>query len=135
MDPLTHDLFLCATPDAVALCTRSRSTWWRWLHGKASAPLSVISLLRIVVRGEIPHGGQNWSGWVFRRGKLCDPSGYEHTPASIQAWHYIAQQLQAIRAKENARAAALPTNATQHPSARPAHALTDELYRRLEGER
>lgn len=133
MDQAAADLFLYATPEAIALCTRSRSTWSRWRRGVTSAPRSVITLLRIVVNGELLQGGPAWHGWTFKRGALCDPSGYEHTPASIQAWHWIAQQLQASRAKENERAAALPANAVQHPSARAAHALTEELYRKLEG--
>lgn len=119
------DLFQFATPRDAALCTRSRSTWWRWRRGATRAPRSAITLLRIVVRGELPQGGPAWHGWSFRRGVLCDPSGIEHTPATIEAWHWIAQELQELRARENQHAGA--------PGA--AHALTDELYRRLEGER
>lgn len=131
------DLLHRATPAARALCTDCRSTWWRWCRDRVSAPPAVRNLLRIVVGGDLSHFGPAWEGWLFnvKRGALVDPAGYEHTPATIRAWFWLAQQLQALRARENQLMQILPPNVAVLPGARSAHALTDELYRRLEQKR
>lgn len=76
-----------------------------------------------------------WRNWSFNTKEcaLVDPAGHEHTPATIRAWFWLAQQLQALRARENQLMHILPPNIAVLPGARPAHALTEELYRRLEG--
>lgn len=128
------DLLHLATPAARALCTDCRSTWWRWCRDRAPVPLAVRNLLRIVVGGDLRHFGHDWRDWLFnvKRGALVDPSGYEHTPGTIRAWWWLAQHLQALRARENQLIQILPPNVAVFPGARPAHALADELYRRLE---
>lgn len=83
-------------------------------------PLAVVNLLRWLVGGALP--GAAWSGWRLHQGKLYDPSGRWHTPDTIEAWYWTSQRLQDLRATENKIAA----------SFQPAHAITDELYRRLE---
>lgn len=125
------DLLHLATPSIRALCTDCRSTWWRWRRDRASVPLAVRNLLRIVVGGDLPHFGPAWEGWRFnvKRGALVDPAGYEHTPGTIRAWWWLAQHLQSLRARENQL---IQTNVVAFPGARTAHALTEELYRRLE---
>lgn len=130
------DLLHRATPAARALCTDCRSTWWRWCHARAPMPVAVRSLLRIVVGGDLSHFGPTWRGWSFnvKRGALVDPAGYEHTPGTIRAWWWLAQELQGLRGRENQRAQILPPNVVMLPIARPAHALTAELYRRLEAQ-
>lgn len=131
----TLDLFTFATPEAIALCTSSRETWWRWKTGRVRAPRAVLNLLRIVVHGELPQGGSDWEGWRFIQGSLFDPAGYAHTPATIGAWFWTAQELQELRRRENMAARELPAGVVQLPSSRRAHAITDELGKRLEAQR
>lgn len=78
--------------------------------------------------------GDDWQGWIFSgaRGALVDPAGYEHTPGTIRGWWWLSQALRDLRRRENQQAKNLPPNVVVLPGARPAHALTDELYRRLE---
>lgn len=73
-----------------------------------------------------------WRGWALVKGDLVDPAGVIHTPTTIRCWFWVQQELQHLRARENQRAASLPSNVHPLPSARPAHALTEEFYRRLE---
>lgn len=124
-----------ATPAARALCTDCRTTWWRWCRDRVPVPVSVRNLLGIVVGGDLSHFGPAWRDWSFnaKRGALVDPAGGEHTPASIRAWWWLGQELQGLRGRENQRAQILPPNVAVLPIARPAHAITEELYRRLEG--
>lgn len=77
-----------------------------------------------------------WRDWTFNaRGALVDPAGYEHTPGTIRGWWWLSQALRDLRRRENQQTQTLPPNVAVLPGARPAHALTDELYRRLEAQR
>lgn len=128
-----HDLLKRAGEDARALLGVNRATWSRWRRGKSRVPLAVLNLLRIVVAGELPQGGKDWHGWRFLDGRLYDPSGQWHTPRTIAAWHWVRQELQSLRAKENTEAPDdLPANVLPLPSHRRAHQLTAELYSRLD---
>ncbi len=111
----------------------SRATWSRWRRGLTRTPTAVKILLRIVINGELPQGGDDWKGWRFCDGRLCDPSGIEHTPGTIQAWHWTQQQLQTLRAQENhSLPGKLPDNVHALPAARRGHSITEELYRRID---
>lgn len=128
MDPL--DPLRFATPVTRALVGVNRATWHRWLRGQTRVPTAVFNLLLILQAGELPQGGPAWAGWKFHEGKLFDPSGTAHTPADIQGWHWTRQELQHLRAKENASAAA-GDNVVRFPGRRSAATITAELYRRL----
>ena len=127
---IPHDQLRLAGPEARALCGVNRATWSRWLRGQTRIPLAVVTLLRILTGGELPQGGKEWAGWRFHEGKLYDPAGQWHTPASIQGWHWTKQELQGLRASENASTAA-GGNVVRFPGRRSAHTITAELYRRL----
>lgn len=133
MEDKEKDLLRFAIEDVARLCTPCRATWWRWRTGKSRVPLAVLTLLRILIQGELPQGGKPWAGWRFnlKRACLVDPSGVEHTPETILAWWWTAQKLQMRRAEENDFAQALPANVVLLESARRAHRLTAALHRRL----
>lgn len=135
MHDAISDLFCTDSPDLIALCTNSRQTWWRWKTGRTDPPVSVVNLLRIVIFGELSHIADGWTGWRFYRGQLYDPAGYAHTPATIETWWWTRQRLDAMRARENQQSQTLPPNATELPSARPAHALGDDIDRRLRADK
>jgi hypothetical protein len=128
MHPLDYLRF--AGSAARAMCGVNRATWSRWLRGRSRVPASVINLLKILQGGELPQGGDAWAGWHFHDGKLFDPSGQWHSPASIQGWHWARQELQHLRAKENASTAA-GGNVVRFPGRRSAQTVTAELYRRI----
>ena len=128
MEPLDYLRF--AGPAARALIGVNRATWSRWLRGHSQVPQAVTVLLKILTGGELPQGGKEWAGWRFHEGKLYDPAGQWHTPASILGWHWTKQELQWARATENASEAA-GANVVRFPGRRSAHAITAELYRRL----
>lgn len=128
-----YDLLRLARPEDRALVGVNRATWSRWLRGRSRVPLAVLNLFRIVVAGELPQGGDAWAGWRMVGGRLIDPAGIEHTPGTIQAWHWTRQELQGLRAKENTETPDdLPSNVIPLPTHRRAHQLTAELYRRLD---
>lgn len=130
MHPL--DYLHHAGPAERALIGVNRATWSRWQRGLSRVPRSVAVLLQIIVGGELPHAGKDWEGWRFSQGKLWDPSGTWHSPGSILAWHWIGQELQAMRAAENTeQPEALPANVHSLATYRRGHRLTAELYRRL----
>jgi len=55
-----------------------------------------------------------------------------HTPGTVRTWHWIAQQLQSLRARENLQLPdELPANVSPLSGSRPAHDLTHELYLQL----
>lgn len=114
------------------MCTPSRATWWRWKSGRQTPPLAVVNLLRIVVKGELPQGGEPWGRWRFFNGRLYDPAGYEHTPGSIESWFWTRQRLDALR-YEQQRPTTLPPNVARLPTA--ADAITEELHKRLRVEK
>ena len=128
MDPL--DNLRRAGTETRALCGVNRATWSRWLRGHSQVPQAVTVLLKILTGGELPQGGDAWAGWKFHDGKLFDPAGQWHTPGTIQEWHWTKQELQWMRAKENASVAA-GGNVVRFPGRRSAHTITAELYRRL----
>lgn len=122
------DLVRFAPARARAHVGVNRGTWSRWLSGKSRVPLAVINLLRNLVAGEILHSG--WDGWSIRDGKLWDPSGQWHTPATITAWEWTRQILQTARADEN-EAERAGKNVYVFTGRRSARAVTDDLRRRL----
>lgn len=122
------DLLRFAPPGARALVGVNRGTWSRWLSGKSRVPVAVTNLLRVLVTGEIMHAG--WDGWTLRDGKLIDPSGQLHTPATITAWEWTRQILQTARADEN-QAEQAGENVFVFTGRRSARSVTAELYRRL----
>lgn len=128
MDPLDYLRF--AGPAARALIGVNRATWSRWLRGHSHVPQAVTVLLRILQGGELPQGGDAWAGWKFHEGKLFDPAGQWHTPGTIQEWHWTKQELQWMRARENAIAGSA-VNVVHFPGRRSAQTVTGELYRRL----
>ena len=97
---------------------------------RLAGPAAVKNLLRIAVGGELPHGAA-WAGWRFHDGKLFDPAGQWHTPSSIEAWHWTRQELQWLRSVENANEVS-GANVVRFPGRRSAHAITADLYRRLD---
>lgn len=119
-----------------ALLEITERTWRRW-RVRSHLPRSAWLLLRGFA-GELEAiGGPAWRGWRLVRGRLVDPADVVHTPATIEAWHWIRQELQALRGRENREApATLPANVRVLCPRRwrPAHALTQRLYDRLEGE-
>lgn len=123
------DLVRFAPVRARALVGSNRSTWARWISGKSRVPLAVTNLLRNLVAGEILHDG--WEGWILRDGKLFDPSGQWHTPATITAWEWTRQILQTARAIEN-EAESAGKNIFVFTGRRSARSITAELYRRLD---
>lgn len=128
-----YDLLRRASTDQRALVGVHRATWHRWLAGRGRVPRAVTVLLQILVGGELPQGGKDWEGWRFHRGQLIDPSGQWHTPGTILVWHWTRQQLQELRSRENrALPGGLPANVRSLPTARRGHAITAELYRRLD---
>ena len=127
----TIDLLHTAPASARALTGASRATWSRWMRGRSRVPTATLNLLRILISGELPQGGATWAGWRFQNGRLFDPAGQWHTPASIEAWHWTRQELQDGRATENASDAA-GVNVVRFPGRRSAHAVTAETYRRLD---
>lgn len=118
-----------AGASARALVGVNRGTWSRWLAGKSRVPVAVSNLLRVLVAGEILHAG--WDGWALRDGKLFDPAGQWHTPATILAWHWTRQILQTARAEEN-EAERAGENVLIFSGRRSARGVTTELYRRLD---
>lgn len=126
---LDLDHLRTAGPAVRALIGVNRATWSRWLRGRARVPAAVVTLLRILIGGELPQGGKEWEGWKFSDGKLYDPAGQWHTPATIQAWHWTRQELQWLRSRENAAGDA--ANVVRFPGRRSAQTVTAELYRRL----
>lgn len=122
------DLMRFASAQARAHVGVNRGTWSRWLAGKSRVPVAVVKLLRVLVAGEILHDG--WDGWVMRDGKLFDPSGQRHTPATITAWEWTRQILQTARADEN-EAERAGGNVYRFTGLRSARAVTEDLRRRL----
>ena len=111
-----NDLFLCNEAGRLSLGIH-RTTWARWRSGKSRPPRAAILALR-ALQGEILHDG--WEGWLFGRdGALYDPAGIRHTGGTIQAWHFVRQRLDALRAGEYT------------PDEHPAEEIRRELYRRL----
>lgn len=105
----------------------SRRTWRRWMDGSSRIPFAVVYLARLLVAGELPHGGEAWRGWTLKRtGELVDPEGVTHTPATIVTWHWMAGELSALRAEENQRG-----KIQRLRTGRDGQALTRELHRRL----
>ncbi len=114
---------------AQELCGVSRRTWRRWLAGLARIPRSAYELGR-VLQGEIGIFGEDWRGWRFSRGVLCDPCLIEHTPRTIDAWHWTAQELAAHRHEENLRERDKARGVVSLTHRR-GHAITQELDRRV----
>lgn len=80
------------------------STVRRWLNGRQVPKKSVITLLKIMAEGlhHLPGAGAQWEGWKFIDGKLIEANVREsHSTATIRAWHWLAQSLQALRTREN----------------------------------
>lgn len=123
------DLVRFAPARARAHVGVNRGTWSRWLSGKSRVPVAATNLLRVLVAGEILHDG--WEGWILRDGKLFDPSGQCHTPATITAWEWTRQILQTARAIEN-EAESAGKNIFVFTGRRSARSITAELYRRLD---
>lgn len=94
-----HDLdFLrFATDDARALVGVDRRTWGRWLTGHTRIPSAVLALLRILVQGELPQGGDAWAGWRFHRGKLYSETGDSFAPNELRALPLLYARLAAAR--------------------------------------
>lgn len=104
----------------------SRRTWRRWMTGQARIPFAVIQLARLLVTGELLQGGDAWRGWLLKAdGALVDPEGVTHTAASVGAWHWLAQELSALRGKENQE------KVRRLKTGNDGAALTRELQRRL----
>lgn len=95
------------------------------MRGEARIPASVVALARIL-QGELGGIAPAWSGWHLADGQLVDPDGVTHSPASIQAWHWTTQQLQALRGEENQR-----ENIQRIRTGRDAQVVTLEMHRRL----
>lgn len=99
-----------------------------YLRGAVRIPHAVVLLAKILAGGELVQGGEEWRGWIInRRGELVDPQGTAHTPASIQSWHWCAQQLQALRGEENQK-----EKVTRIRTGHDAHVITLEMHRRLQ---
>ncbi len=97
----TARLWAWMTPaQVIELCDVDRRTWRRWMNGQARIPRSVYELLRVRAGFFPAIAGDDWAGWKFHRGALCDPQGIEHTPGTITAWHYVRQHLEALQLAE-----------------------------------
>ncbi len=99
-----------------------RRTWERWLAGTSRIPPAVWELLRIRAAGELPAGTTtDWVGWRFSDGRLYDPADTWHTPETIRVWHWTAQQLADLDARDrlkhpyplSANVGILPSRATR----------------------
>lgn len=77
------DLLRFAPPEARTLCGVDRRTWERWRRGRHRIPRAVLELLRILTLGELPQGGDAWTGWRFWRGELYAPNGWHFTPGEL----------------------------------------------------
>jgi hypothetical protein len=110
----------------------SRRQWRRFQSGAAPVP-PAVALAAMLFAGELGAINAQWVGWRLVGDHLVDRTGTAHTPESISAWEWTAQRLSALRASENQRRpATLPPNVYEWPH-RPAHAITETLFRRLEG--
>ena len=75
---------LCHTRGTIAKFLRvTPRTLFNWETGRAPVPVSVLKLLRMLRRTELP--GQEWQGWCFNRGTLWSPEGHGFK-ASDFAW-------------------------------------------------
>lgn len=107
----------------------SRRTWRRWMNGEARIPPSVVALARILAGGSLDELHADWSGWRINRrtGELVDlDTGIAHSPQSVRAWHWCAQELRALRGEENQE------NIRRLKTGNDGAALTRELHRRIE---
>jgi hypothetical protein len=82
-----HDTdYLAFASDAVrAQIGVDRRTWMRWRRGQSRIPAAALVLLRMLVQGELPQGGEDWTGWRFHDGKLYSDLGDSYTPAELRA--------------------------------------------------
>ncbi len=112
-----RDLLCCAESSRLKLGIH-RTTWGRWRNGQSRIPRAAIVALQALA-GEIFADG--WEGWRFGRdGALYDPTGIRHTAGTIEAWQWLRQALDALKAGERV------------PGKDPAGELRAELYRRLQ---
>ncbi len=125
----TRELLGFAPPWVRALIGVNRTTWLRWRSGRSRVPAAVLVAVRMLVEGELLQGGEAWAGWHFASGRLWDPAGAGHTPATITAWHWVAGELAALRAHENRHELAGANVRTI--ASTPARRITRELRRRI----
>jgi transcriptional regulator with XRE-family HTH domain len=71
-----------------------------WEH-KNNAPVAVIKLLNLL-KNDLSHLGDDWSGFRFIEGHLVTPEDYFVTPGKIRAYKYLKMTID-FRAEENAR--------------------------------
>lgn len=95
------------------------------MAGETRIPRAVVHLARIL-QGELGEISPAWSGWSLVGGQLVDPENVVHTPGSVQAWHWTAQQLSALRGEENQRG-----KIQRIRTGRDGQVVTLELHRRL----
>lgn len=62
-----------------------RTTWQRWMNGKAEPPAATMELLRLHAEGRPASGyTKEWNGFFFNRGKLYTPNvRFSYTPQDI----------------------------------------------------
>ncbi|RLW51903.1 MAG: hypothetical protein B6D76_17685 [gamma proteobacterium symbiont of Stewartia floridana] len=127
--------------EAALLLKVHRTTVERWISGEATPPYSAIALLKIMSGdlGCIPGAGEVWKGWTLRSGVLSEPGAchaqHQHTPGTIKAWWWVAQNLQHLRSEENHRNRTIAESdniASIFPLESPYHDLTEAVYKKLE---
>jgi|GEM_PF-4008119 len=71
-------------------CFTSARTARRWRRAKR-APTLIVRWLTLVCDGVLGALCKDWEGWTLRDGKLYDPVGRWHTPATLTADHLRMQ--------------------------------------------
>jgi transcriptional regulator with XRE-family HTH domain len=72
--------FALTRAQLAALLRVSDATLSRWLRGASEPPPHVVTLVRLVARGELGVLHEDWEGWRLENGALVSPWGARILP-------------------------------------------------------
>lgn len=85
---LDYHIEALGLPQSIALAGVHKTTFYRWLDGRARVPLAVLALLRVHAAQRLPSMGKEWDGWRFVGGQLYTPANESVSPGEILAMPY-----------------------------------------------
>ena len=74
----------------------SQKTLYRWVTGRYQIPGHQQTHIRIWL-GEYPGTDGQWSGWIFRQGKLWSPENVSFTQGQLRASLYDADRITSLQ--------------------------------------
>lgn len=74
----------------------TEKTLYRWMTGRFKIPARQHTAIRIAL-GEYPGTDGQWSGWIFRQGKLWSPENVSFTQGQLRAALYDQDRISSLQ--------------------------------------